>query len=253
MMPLMTYGDTFVFSRSYGLSDAYGSHKRWRRHRRAAHDGFNPSVVAKLQPIHLQAVSKTVLSMLACPEDWYQEMGQCVLFVHNGPQLYLTRHGQFCSPNIFSFAGLGILRSVYNWPSDSPSAGLLVNHAQKLAETFATSVIPGAYLVELIPLMKYLPAWTASWKRKVLQWHEKYSEILDGLREDVAASLVRYHLTEHKMGSDCAGIARRGRTTVLRHSAHRERRTPSIIKQGIRLAGRNHVVSDFRLSSQMRL
>lgn len=96
-------------------------------------------------------------------------------------------------PMIPRFAGLSILRSVYNWPSNSSSAELLVEQAQDLAEKIVTSAVPGAYLVELVPPMKYLPTWVAGWKRKVMAWHNKYSEILDGLREDVAASLVWSH------------------------------------------------------------
>jgi hypothetical protein len=54
----------------------------------------------------------------------------------------------------------------------------------------ASAVVPGAFLVDYIPAMKFLPTWMAKWKRDGLEWHEKETEMFEGFNADVAEKVV---------------------------------------------------------------
>jgi len=45
-------------------------------------------------------------------------------------------------------------------------------------------------MVDLFPVMNYLPAWMAKWKRDALEWHERESKMFEGFYTDVNKKMV---------------------------------------------------------------
>ena len=68
----------------------------------------------------------------------------------------------------------------------------MIDQIRELGEAFAKAAVPGAYLVELIPVMRYLPQWLASWKRQALQQHRYFSDMLLGLSGEVSSRMVSH-------------------------------------------------------------
>jgi len=52
------------------------------------------------------------------------------------------------------------------------------------------AVLPGAYLVEIFPVMKHLPTWMAPWKKWGLEWYKKDTEMFQGFYDGVAKAMV---------------------------------------------------------------
>jgi hypothetical protein len=76
------------------------------------------------------------------------------------------------------FTSSAILSSVYGWPAlelGSPEVVHLLSHAARLAR----AALPGNFLVDIIPLMKYLPTWIAPWKRDGLEWYIRDTEMYE--------------------------------------------------------------------------
>jgi len=48
-------------------------------------------------------------------------------------------------------------------------------------------------MVDLFPVMNYLPAWMAKWKRDALEWHERESKMFEGFYTDVNKKMVSIH------------------------------------------------------------
>lgn len=96
------------------------------------------------------------------------------------------------------FAGANVLRSVYGWPSITPAMVPAIERIRELTARLARAAMPGAFLVEVIPMMKYLPSWLARWKREGLEWSRRYAEMLEGHNADVATRLVSSVRIEHR-------------------------------------------------------
>ena len=55
-----------------------------------------------------------------------------------------------------------------------------------------TASVPGAFLVEVFPVMLRIPKRFAKWKRWALEWHEKdtalFTEFLEGARTKIVGA-----------------------------------------------------------------
>ena len=72
-----------------------------------------------------------------------------------------------------------IFSTVYGWPALDPEKNALdIQHISGFAHRIAEAGLPGAFLVDVFPAMKYLPAWMAKWKREGIRWHDEMTKIL---------------------------------------------------------------------------
>lgn len=83
-----------------------------------------------------------------------------------------------------------VLSSVYGWPPIEVKDDGLVARINDLMHRLVRSALPGAYLVEIFPLMKYLPPWAAKWKREGLDWHAKDTKMFEDMMRDVQDRVV---------------------------------------------------------------
>jgi len=131
----------------------------WRKLRRAAQEGLNVRASEKYQPLQQQEAAVLVTNMIREPESW---------------DSHLRRS-----------AASTVLSAVYGWPPIGKSSDPLVNRINDLMHRLVRAALPGAFLVEIFPVMKYLPSWMAKWKREGLEWHRKDTEMFQDLMLDV--------------------------------------------------------------------
>lgn len=95
-------------------------------------------------------------------------------------------------------------------------------YVRKLAE----SLIPGAYLVDIIPALKYAPLWIAKWKREGLKWHQNESERFEGLITEVEEKMVGSELVAHSSAINGVLLAFWKSACRLRLRSYRNQRSP---------------------------
>ncbi|KAI0759801.1 cytochrome P450 [Irpex lacteus] len=196
----------------------------WRRMRRAVHESFSPRAVERYQVIQAQSALQAALRTIANPDGW--------------------------KLNIQLIAVSSILSSVYGWTDIEPESPY-PQFFQNFIERLGGACLPGSYLVDAFPAMKYLPAWVARWKREGLAWHDRHSQILKGfnagIREkmetedeqsnfvsDLLAAQDRYAFDEQAMRWVPAAMAAGGTDTVavaLQNCVLAVLHSPSILKK----------------------
>jgi len=120
--------------------------ERWRRMRRAAHEGLSPSACKQFLPSQEKEACLMVDGILRENLDWHNE----------------------------------ILRSSHSmsggWVYDMPTMESCYDPVIKYGGDFLDRIIragfPGAHFADFLPWMKYLPNWMAKWKRQA-EYHFK--------------------------------------------------------------------------------
>uniref|UniRef100_A0A8H7XS06 O-methylsterigmatocystin oxidoreductase n=1 Tax=Psilocybe cubensis TaxID=181762 RepID=A0A8H7XS06_PSICU len=137
LIELMGYG-FLVAIMEYG--------ERWRQHRRLIHQALNPAAASTITlPPTLKAARNVLGRFLEKPNDI---MGN-------------LRH--MTGEAIISIAyGLDVL------PENDP----YIHLAEKANEGPVEAVVPGAFLVDMLPFLKYVPAWVpgAGFQKKAAKW-----------------------------------------------------------------------------------
>ena len=138
---------------------------RWRRHRRAAHEGFCPRNIASHQ--YLQGKSSALLAsrIFDDPDNWMRHIESSVASITLG--------------------------SVYGKHIVDANAGIIQKRMQGIADSIQYAARPGNYLVDILPWMFHLPSWMAQWKRDGQQWFERNTVFLNGLVREVEQNMVR--------------------------------------------------------------
>ncbi len=124
-----------------------------------------------------------MLRVIENPAEWEHHI-QVYVFVDRTCSVYEA------NPYVLRFTASGIFSAVYGWaplPESSPH----VEPVYELAKGTANASIPGAYLVDIFPIMKHLPAWMAGWKRRGMAWHERISTAFEAFNADIADKMVR--------------------------------------------------------------
>ena len=133
----------FVF-KTYGLE--------WRRYRRAFHQSFNPDACVRHQPVLLKAARRLLSRVLVSSEDISATLD---LYVPEAtPFNYSGRRANLASS---TFAAT-LMQIVYGLEVTKPDDQYfaMVERVRDIAEDIS---VPGRYLVEAIPFLRYLPSW----------------------------------------------------------------------------------------------
>ncbi|TFK85641.1 CyP450 monooxygenase [Polyporus arcularius HHB13444] len=117
----------------------------WRRHRRAIHQFFNPNAILGYAPSQRLEAHRFALRLLDTPGD----------FLHH------IRH----------FFGSSIMRISYGIEVDEDPVDYLTMAEDTLA-IFSSVFVPGKFLVETFPVLRFVPAWMpgAQFKRDGKEW-----------------------------------------------------------------------------------
>ncbi|KAF8526656.1 cytochrome P450 [Hysterangium stoloniferum] len=139
---LPMFGDLVGFDWTMALM-RYG--EWWRRHRAVIHQNFNITLVERYQPFQVKRSRDLLRQMKTSPKQFYKHL----------------RHST-------AAVTLEIAYGIQVLPENDPYITLIT-------EAVTTSVIaaqPGAFLVDIFPILKYVPEWVpgAGFKRKARIW-----------------------------------------------------------------------------------
>ncbi|KAJ3512407.1 hypothetical protein NLJ89_g3545 [Agrocybe chaxingu] len=118
--------------------------ERWRQHRKLMHQAFHPTASENYHPQQLRA-ARRLIQKLPTADDFIAELRQ------------------MAGETIISIAyGLDVQ------PKNDP----YVEIAEKGVHPLLEAGVPGAFLVDSLPVLKYVPEWFpgASFKRKAKEW-----------------------------------------------------------------------------------
>ncbi|KAL0954892.1 hypothetical protein HGRIS_003825 [Hohenbuehelia grisea] len=136
----------------------------WRKHRKLFHDYFNPGVVERYQETQ-QAQTKSFMRRL-----------------HHSPDEFLEhiRHA-FASTIMMITYGIQVL----------DSGDPYIDVAEKAVAGVTQAVHPGRFLVDLFPILKYVPAWVpgAGFRKKAARWAAINHTLVNAPYEATKASL----------------------------------------------------------------
>ncbi|KAH9035340.1 cytochrome P450 [Lactarius pseudohatsudake] len=172
----------------FGPAMVYGD--LWRRTRRAAHEGLTKVAVRDYHPILRKEA--TILSS-ALLDD----------------QGDLEKHFQ-------RFAASSIMSILYDYPTLENNNDETLKRIHMYISRVSKAAAPGAYLVELLPWMMYIPEMFAKWKREGMEHFREHTTMFTGLlnavrgdiskgseRPSMSATLIKNHdrngLSNHEM------------------------------------------------------
>ncbi|KAF7595511.1 hypothetical protein BBP40_005847 [Aspergillus hancockii] len=84
-------------------------------------------------------------------------------------------------PNIRKESGSVILRIGYGYTTEPHGRDPLIDLVDKAMEDFSQVVLPGAWLVNFVPMLKYLPSWFpgGGWQKTAQAYKERVMEMTD--------------------------------------------------------------------------
>ncbi|KAJ3563358.1 hypothetical protein NP233_g8993 [Leucocoprinus birnbaumii] len=136
----------------------------FRRMRRVTHETFGPNAAPQFQPLQQREATRLVSELLDDPENWDEIVKRST------------------SSNI--------LTATYGWPRITDEHIPLVKRIHAHTARLSNACIPGTSMVDLFPILNYLPTWMAKWKQDALDWHQRESEMFEGFNKDVAKKMA---------------------------------------------------------------
>ncbi|KAF8815156.1 cytochrome P450 [Phlegmacium glaucopus] len=145
------------FEFSFAFKD-YGD--VWRTQRRLMHQEFNSKASLRFYPYQLEATRKMLRRLLDDPDDFFG--------------------------NVRLYSGDIILSTTYGFKIDSKSDPYILL-AEAAVEPAFKALIPGTFLVDLFPILKYVPSWIpgAQFKRDAREWRRRAISLQDTPFADV--------------------------------------------------------------------
>ncbi|KAJ2921469.1 hypothetical protein H1R20_g15623, partial [Candolleomyces eurysporus] len=121
---------------------------KWRRQRRVFHKHFDSKVISQYHPAISCAAAELAKDMLSSPERFA-----------NHTRNFFTRI---------------IMRATYGLNVSADSDDAYIVGIKDVAEGFVEATVPGRFLVDMIPALKYVPRWMpgAGWRRYA-DYHKK--------------------------------------------------------------------------------
>ncbi|KAH9854914.1 CyP450 monooxygenase [Lenzites betulinus] len=160
-------GDLTGFMWDFALL-GYGP--KWRTQRRAFHQLFYPNAILDYRPTQRREVQRLLKKLIARPQDF-------------------VRH-------IKHYFGASIMGIIYGFEiTDDDDKYILI--ARKALDIFDDFMVPGRFLVESLPVLRYLPNWFpgAGFKRKAAVWRKDVLALrnvpFEAVTENIAHGNVR--------------------------------------------------------------
>ncbi|KAH9847428.1 cytochrome P450 [Lenzites betulinus] len=196
--PQSIMADLCGFSWQFGL---HGYNQSWRERRKDFHSAFQAHMMEQYQPVHLRECRKFLQRLLKTPEDF----------------MSLTR-------TVFAATIMDAVYAIKVAERDDPYITL----TERLASIFNDLAVPGRYLVEVFPFLRFLPSWFpgAAFKKTARTWRPHvtaaidvpYAAALENMangRESIVSGLIERKLQkdesvsqeDHLRFRDVAGIA----------------------------------------------
>jgi len=143
---------------------AYGD--LWRQHRRLMHQMFYPAAALQFHPYEVKATHGLLRRLLDKPDDLIGNLrrmaGETIMMIAYGLQVL---------------------------PENDP----YIATAELGAGTLLEAAVPGAFLVNMIPALKYVPDWMpfAGFKRKAKEWKQHALSMLNSPFEAAKRDIIK--------------------------------------------------------------
>ncbi|KAI0772736.1 CyP450 monooxygenase [Trametes elegans] len=136
----------------------------WRKSRKTFHEFYNAGAVARYRPIQEEAVRRFLLRLARDPHQFPEHI-RCAF-------------------------GWAIMRIAYGLDIDRERTRYMTIAAETMA-TFARTFVPGKYLVDAFPALRFVPAWApgAGFKRDGAAWRRVVHRLLDTPWEATLAAM----------------------------------------------------------------
>ncbi|KAI0027904.1 cytochrome P450 [Vararia minispora EC-137] len=148
-----------------------GHTDRWRRMRRAMHEGFRPAAAARYYAMEEEEAARLVLALAGDAQV-------------STPGAYERHYAHYGS-------SLTLMITYGRLLGDTDADRATVATLDSIAWQFERAMAPGAYLVEFFPVLLALPARFAKWKREALEGHVRTTQFYNGLTDDVKTRMAR--------------------------------------------------------------
>ncbi|EDR06195.1 uncharacterized protein LACBIDRAFT_236602, partial [Laccaria bicolor S238N-H82] len=147
----------------------FSSGDRWRTHRKMFHQHFQQSVAHTHWPVQRREVHALLRRLLNSPQNLINHL----------------RH------NSAAFI-MGVVYGI----TVAPENDRYITIAEKALEGMSKAANPGEFLVDIIPILRYIPEWVpgAGFQRKAREWREAVMEMKDAPYAAVQTALVYLHL-----------------------------------------------------------
>ncbi|KAI1791791.1 cytochrome P450 [Ganoderma leucocontextum] len=149
--------------------------QRWRRHKRAFWQYFNPGAIPSYQPIQRSGAHRFLNKLLKAPSE-------------------LREHIRFT----FSAAIVKVVFGI-DVADDGDEIMAIVEAALEwVGETFT----PGKYLIDALPILQHVPTWVpgATVQRLIVQWRSTIERLKEEPYRRVKAAMARNEATESMVG-----------------------------------------------------
>jgi len=73
---------------------------------------------------------------------------------------------------------------MYGWKQLSANERPIIERIHAHLARITAAAVPGAYMVEIVPALDYLPEWMTKWKREGREWYRRDTEMFEGLVRD---------------------------------------------------------------------
>ncbi|KIJ26629.1 hypothetical protein M422DRAFT_236437 [Sphaerobolus stellatus SS14] len=168
VVDLMEFGWVMTFQR-------YGDW--WRRHRRVMHEKFHPAATEVYKPIQIKHTRDILRRFLTTPENF-------------------LKHIQHSAAAIIMEITYGIQVKPENDP--------YIHRAEKALKAGSEAAVPGRFIVDVIPLLKYIPEWFpgASFRKQAKIWNQYGVNMRDLPFEHVKSTMVSRGTVEPSFASD---------------------------------------------------
>ncbi|CAE6504159.1 unnamed protein product [Rhizoctonia solani] len=152
---------------------------RWKKQRRIMHEVLKPSVNVRNFALFERETYAMLKRLLMNSENFEKEFRRTV--------------------------AAEILSSVYGY-TVKDTQDTLVRDSATIVENFTIAAIPGNFLVNFIPWLKYVPEWFpgAQWKRNILEWRKLKERVVNGPYEWAKAQITHLASIEGASNIDMA-------------------------------------------------
>jgi len=159
--------------------------EEWKERRKLFTRYFHPSNPKVYQLRELEYTHKIVRRLLDSPEKFMEHLRLWVLGGRAIPTLFFL----ICHCSLAGATALALAYGLQIQKNDDP----YIQIAEKALTGIAASGAPGAFLVDSIPLLKYIPSWVpgAAFKRKAKEWKSYAADMMNVPFEAAEKAIVR--------------------------------------------------------------
>ncbi|KAJ7281442.1 cytochrome P450 [Mycena rebaudengoi] len=176
--PLLMVNELMGWDFALGLM-RYG--EKWRAHRRMFHNSFNQGAAQNFHPKELVVAHRVLQRLVQDPEHFMEHFRQYATFFSTTDTTaddeqtgWRTNHEH----NI--------------WNRYTSFQGSYISLAEKAMHGLSVAVVPGRFLVDFFPFLKYVPAWVpgATFKRLANEWKECNLNMINKPFEEVKRNMA---------------------------------------------------------------